>query len=157
MSRFHPVLFGLIGLLTTACAPQNVAIRQVDLQDVPRRTAFFATNPMALDEAFKEGCNGPGDIFRRIDGDTAQCALLPTPEGAAFLLVTFDAQLEEPRLIVEKRTRRDGDGYRVEMSYYAEVLAKTGKRQRIYMPRRTLDRQIDMILTNSGGQLDDRP
>ncbi len=115
------------------------------------RKAFFETNPSVLHDVFRTGCDGPGDTYDEPNRQTARCAILPSPEGAAFLLIEFDAGLELPRLVVQKVTRRSGEGYEVEMSYYAQIRSKEGVRQRIYMPREKLDRQIDLILTNTGG------
>ena len=48
-------------------------------------------------------------------------------------------------------TREVADCFEVEMSYFAEILAKSGKRQRVYIRSKTLDRQIDAVLRHSGG------
>jgi hypothetical protein len=138
-----------------ACAPQYVADTSQGAQDIPVRRAFFATNPSVLHQVFRDGCNNPGDRFTQPNRQTARCNMLPTPEGAAFLISEFDARLEVPKLVVQKVTHRTDAGYEVEMSYFAEIRNKAGVQQHIYMPRRTLDRQIDLILTNSGGRIED--
>jgi hypothetical protein len=144
--------WALAGLLCLSCAPQDVAVQAGDSPQIPVRKAYFATNPSVLHEVFRVGCDGPGDTYDEPNWQTARCAILPTPEGAAFLLLEFDAGLELPKLVVQKVTRRAGEGYEVEMSYFAEIRSKAGKRQRVYMPRDTLDRQIDLILANTGGR-----
>lgn len=141
----------LAGLLS-ACAPQDVVETGHNTQDVPARRAFFESSPDVLHTLFRESCVNPGDRYTRPNSRTAQCKLLPTPEGAAFLLTQFDAKLELPKLVIQTVTRESGEGYEVEMSYFAEIRAKTGNRQRIYMARESLDRQIDLILANSGGK-----
>ena len=151
MLRFRRVFWVLAGLVCLSCAPQDVVVPAEDSPRIPVRKAYFATNPLVLHEVFRVGCDGPGDTYDEPNWRTARCAILPTPEGAAFLLIEFDAELEIPRLVVQKVTRRSGEGYEVEMSYFAEIRSKDGVRQRVYMPRETLDRQIDMILENTGG------
>ncbi len=140
-------------VLSVGCAPQYVGVVASDPQDVPRRQAAFAANPEGLDIAFKEGCNSPGDTFSRPDRKTARCNITPTPESAAFLLIEFDALLEAPKLIVQKITETRDDCYFVEMSYFAQITAKSGNPQRVYIRNRNLDRQIDLILSRSGGRL----
>lgn len=151
MLRIGRAFWVVSGLLCLACTPQDVAVPSADSPDIPVRKAYFDSNPEVLHEVFRTGCDGPGDTFSQPNWQTARCAILPTPEGAAFLLIEFDAELEMPKLVVQKVTRRAGEGYEVEMSYFAEIRSKTGKRQRVYMPRAALDRQIDLILTNTGG------
>ena len=146
--RAFPVLAGLVCL---ACTPQDVAVAPEDSLRIPVRKAYFETNPSVLHEVFRSGCNGPGDTYSEPDWQTARCTILPSPEGAAFLLIEFDAGLELPKLVVQKVTRRSGDGYEVEMSYFARIRSKEGALQRVYMAREQLDRQIDMILVNTGG------
>lgn len=144
-------LWVLAGLVCLSCTPQDVAVPPEDSPRIPVRKAYFASNPAVLHEVFRTGCDGPGDTYDEPNWRTARCAILPTPEGAAFLLIEFDADLEIPKLVVQKVTRRSGDGYEVEMSYFAEIRSKSGVRQRVYMPRARLDRQIDLILANTGG------
>ncbi len=141
----------LAGLFCVACAPQDVAVSQDAGPDIPVRKAYYDSNPTVLHEVFRSGCDGPGDRYSQPNFQTARCAILPTPEGAAFLLIEFDAGLETPKLVVQKVTRRSGEGYEVEMSYFAQIRSKAGKRQRIYLPRQSLDKQIDLILENTGG------
>ena len=151
MLRVGRALGVLSGLLCISCTPQDIAVQPADGPQIPVRKAYFETNPSVLHEVFRAGCDGPGDRFTEPNWQTARCSILPTPEGAAFLLLEFDADLEIPRLVVQKVTRRSGDGYEVEMSYFAQIRSKSGQRQRVYMQRETLDRQIDLILTNTGG------
>lgn len=152
MSVKKLALTALVSAICAGCTTQYVGYSPEDPQDVPVRRAFFPANPSALDAAFKEGCNSPGDRFSRPDRQTARCNILPSPESAAFLLTQFDAQLEVPNLVVQKITRPAEDGFEVEMSYFAEIRAKTGNRQRVYIRNPVLDRQIDVILENSGGR-----
>lgn len=151
MLRFGRAFGVISGLFCLACTPQDVAGPSRDSPDIPVRIAYFATNPSVLHDVFRSGCDGPGDTFRRPNWQTARCIILPTPAGAAFLLTEFDADLEVPKLVVQKVTRRSGDGFEVEMSYFAQIRSKQGTRQRVYMKRPALDRQIDLILENTGG------
>lgn len=142
------------GALTAlaACAPQDVSISQTSPQDVPVRRAAFDANPTVLHAVFQRACSDPGDEYSEPDGRTARCDSLPTAEGAAFLLLLFDAELEVPKLVMQKTTKPDADaGFVVELSYYAEITAKSGGRQRIYVPRKDMDRLLDQILAMSGG------
>ena len=138
-------------LLIAACAQQVPPVLPGDSPDLPVRRAFFPSDPSALHAAFRMGCTNPGDAFTQPNRTTARCTLLPSPEGAAFLLIEFDASLETPKLVMQKVTRPVDEGYEVEMSYYAQIRAKSGNRQRIYMQRPALDRQIDQLLESSGG------
>ncbi len=153
MTAIFPRLTLLGCILCAACAPQYVERSADDPQDVPVRRAFFETNPSNLEAAFEFGCREPGDVYSRPDSTTARCNIVPTPESAAFLLVQFDAELEQPTLVVQKTVRPVANCFEVEMSYFAEIKAKTGNQQRIYIQSRNLDRQIDQILLSTGGRL----
>lgn len=145
----HLSLALFLGL--AACAPAYVERPSKGPEDIPARRALFAANPETLDEAFQMGCQSPGDSFTRPDRETARCSIVPTPESAAFLLIKFDAELEAPRLIVQKITRPLQDCVLVEISYFAEIRAKSGRRQQVYLPNRMLDRRLDAILRQTGG------
>lgn len=152
MRDVFPRITLLSCLLCAACAPQYVERTADDPQDVPVRRALFAANPVGLGMAFEEGCQEPGDVFSTPDRTTARCDIVPTPESAAFLLVQFEAELEVPTLVVQKVVRQVSECFEVEMSYFAEIRAKTGNLQRVYIQNRGLDRQIDQILSTTGGQ-----
>ncbi|MEM6310739.1 MAG: hypothetical protein AAF754_11870 [Pseudomonadota bacterium] len=141
-------------LLAIGCAPQYIETTADSPQDVPARRAIFATNPAGLDTAFKDGCSSPGDTITRPNARTLRCNIVPTPQSAAFLLLEFDAKLEPPKMVVEKVTRQLSDCVLVEFSYFAEITAKSGKPQRVYIPNRSLDRRLDQILRASGGSVD---
>lgn len=141
----------VVALALGACGPQYVEIETSVGQDVPSRRAFFAANPSGLDEAFAMGCSSPSDRFWRPDGNTARCDIVPTPQSAAFLLTEFDARLEAPKIVLEKTTRSSGACFIVEMRYFAEITAKSGNAQRVYVPNQAMDRRIDRILQASGG------
>lgn len=157
MMRLAPRITLLLCLTCAACAPQYVARNPGEPQDLPVRRAIFAANPVDLNAAFEQGCQQPGDVFSQPNRETARCDIVPTPDSAAFLLIQFDAKLEAPSLVVQKVVRKAAECFEVEMSYFAEVRAKTGNLQRIYIQSRDLDRQIDQILTTTGGQTSPQP
>lgn len=144
-------IFALSAGLLVGCGPQYVGFSPEDPQDVPTRRAIFDANPDGLDEAFAQGCQSPGDTLTRPTRNTTRCNIPPTPESAAFLLLEFDAKLEAPKMVVEKVTRQLTDCILVELSYFAEITAKSGKPRRVYIVNRSLDRRLDNILRASGG------
>ncbi|MEL6449640.1 MAG: hypothetical protein AAFQ19_00150 [Pseudomonadota bacterium] len=80
-----------------------------------------------------------------------QCRILPPPDVAAFLLLQYDGALEAPTLVVQKETDPADGTYVVELSYFAEVVQKSGKPRRIYFKQRELDRLMDQLLAATGG------
>ncbi|MEP6197061.1 MAG: hypothetical protein ABJ162_01530 [Erythrobacter sp.] len=70
---------------------------------------------------------------------------------AAFLLVQYDGALEAPTLVVQKQTDADADAFVVELSYFAEVVQKSGNPRRIYFKQRSLDQLMDQLLVATGG------
>ncbi|WP_147105798.1 hypothetical protein [Tateyamaria sp. syn59] len=138
----------------SACAPQYVETVVTDEQDLPVRRATFAANPSPLDDAFRSSCNAPGDELRNVSRSVVQCRILPPPDVAAFLLLRYDGALEAPTLVVQKETDRDDEAYVVELSYFAEVVQKSGNPRRIYIRQRALDQLMDQLLIATGGVAD---
>lgn len=139
----------LIGL--TACGPQYVETVATSEQDLPVRRAIFGESPAPLDDAFRSSCQSPGDKIKQVSNSVVQCRIVPPPDLAAFLLLQYDGALEAPSLIVQKQTARDASDYVVELSYFAEVIQKSGNPRRIYFKQQRLDRLMDGLLEASGG------
>ncbi len=55
-------------------------------------------------------------------------------------------------LIIQKDTKPEGDGLLVEMSYFAEVVQKSGAPRRIYFKQPRLDALVDSMLQSAGGE-----
>ena len=147
MRPILPLLLVALG----ACAPQYVETVVTDEQDLPVRRALFAAAPAPLDAAFRSSCESPGDVLRQVSRSTVQCRILPPPDVAAFLVLNYDGALEAPTLVVQKQTNRDGDSFVVELSYFAEVVQKSGNPRRIYFKQRQLDTLMDRLLAATGG------
>ncbi|WP_415402677.1 hypothetical protein [Tateyamaria sp. SN3-11] len=146
----RPILpFLLVAL--GACAPQYVETIATSEQDLPVRRALFETAPVPLDAAFRSSCDSPGDELRQVSRSTVQCRILPPPDVAAFLLLQYDGALEAPMLVVQKRTNPDNGSFVVELSYFAEVVQKSGNPRRIYFKQRELDALMDRLLSATGG------
>lgn len=143
-----PVCFAVA---LSACAPQYVERVATDEQDLPVRRATFAANPTPLDDAFRSSCDAPGDVLRDVSRSVVQCRILPPPDVAAFLLLQYDGALEAPTLVVQKETGRDENAFVVELSYFAEVIQKSGNPRRIYIKQRALDQLMDQLLIATGG------
>jgi len=151
--RMRPI-FALFLVAAGACAPQYVETVVTDEQDLPVRRAVFATDPAPLDDAFRASCDSPGDELRQYRGGIVQCRILPPPDLAAFLVLQYDGALEAPTLVVQKETDRDDGSYIVELSYFAEVVQKSGNPRRIYFKQRALDQLMDQLLAATGGIAD---
>ncbi|WP_415920775.1 hypothetical protein [Tateyamaria sp. SN6-1] len=105
-----------------------------------------------MDAAFRSSCDSPGDELRQVSRDVVQCRIPPPPDVAAFLLLQYDGALAAPTLIVQKETERDAAGaFVVELSYFAEVIQKSGNARRIYFRQRSLDTLMDQLLQATGG------
>ena len=146
----RPILVVLLVALC-GCAPQYVETIASSDQDLPVRRAIFEQTPAPLDVAFRSSCDSPGDELREISGTVVQCRILPPPDLAAFLLVQYDGALEAPMLVVQKETDADADAFVVELSYFAEVIQKSGNPRRIYFKQRGLDQLMDQLLVATGG------
>ncbi|WP_299042324.1 hypothetical protein [uncultured Tateyamaria sp.] len=138
----------------SACAPQYVETVVTDEQDLPVRRATFAANPEPLDSAFRSSCDAPGDELRNISRSIVQCRILPPPDVAAFLLLQYDGALEAPTLVVQKETEKADQQFVVELSYFAEVIQKSGNPRRIYIKQKALDQLMDQLLIATGGTAD---
>ena len=134
-----------------ACAPQYVETVATTDQDIPVRRAVFAETPTTLDEAFRSSCDSPGDVLRQVSRKVVQCRILPPPDLAAFLVLQYDGALEAPTLVVQKETDQVVDDFVVELSYFAEVVQKSGSPRRIYFVQRNLDSLMDDLLATTGG------
>ncbi len=146
-------LLPLLLVALTACAPQYVETVVADEQDLPVRRAIFEENPQPLDAAFRSSCDSPGDELRVVSSRVVQCRIPPPPDVAAFLVLQYDGALAAPTLVVQKETGRGSDsGFVVELSYFAEVIQKSGNPRRIYFKQRTLDSLMDELLTATGGR-----
>lgn len=142
----------LLALCLAACGPQYVANVVTSEDEIPARAAYFTEEPLQLAEVFRAGCDSPGDEFATLGNGVVQCRIPPTPDLAAFLLLTFDGALEVPMLIIQKDTKPEGDGLLVEMSYFAEVVQKSGAPRRIYFKQPRLDALVDSMLQSAGGE-----
>lgn len=138
-------------LMISACAPQYVGSIAASEEELPVRRALFDAPPKVLNDAFRAGCQAPGDEFRAISRDVEQCLVPPSPDLAAFLVLGFDGALEVPRLIIQKRALSAPEGVLVEISYFAEVIQKSGNPRRIYFKQARLDALMDQLLRNAGG------
>ena len=147
----RPILpFFLVAL--SACAPQYVETVVTEEQDLPVRRAVFAAEPQPLDAAFRSSCDSPGDELRQVSRAVVQCRIPPPPDVAAFLVLQYDGALAAPTLVVQKETARDAaDAFVVELSYFAEVVQKSGNARRIYFKQRSLDSLMDDLLAATGG------
>ncbi|WP_420011598.1 hypothetical protein [Tateyamaria sp.] len=107
--------------------------------------------PEPLDDAFRANCDSPGDQIMQVSRTVVQCRILPPPDMAAFLVLQYDGALEAPALVVQKETDAIDDRFLVEMSYFAEVIQKSGNPRRIYFKQRSLDRLMAELLQATGG------
>lgn len=139
----------LVGL--SACSPQYIETVVNSEQDLPVRRAVFQESPAPLDEAFRSSCDAPGDKIKQVSQSVVQCRILPPPDIAAFLLLQYDGALEAPTLVVQKQTKRENSDYVVELSYFAEVIQKSGNPRRIYFKQPKLDTLMDALLEATGG------
>lgn len=146
----RPIFIALLAGLG-ACAPQYVETIATTEQDLPVRRAVFAEAPVPLDDAFRSSCDSPGDVFRQVSRTVVQCRILPPPDLAAFLVLQYDGALEAPTLVVQKETDQDAGNFVVELSYFAEVVQKSGNPRRIYFVQRNLDSLMDQLLSATGG------
>ena len=146
----RPILPILLVALS-ACAPQYVETVAASEQDLPVRRAVFPIQPEPLETAFRASCDSPGDVFRTVSRSVVQCRILPPPDLAAFLLLQYDGALEAPTLVVQKKTNNTDGTYLVELSYFAEVVQKSGNPRRIYFRQRSVDRLMDQLLAATGG------
>lgn len=144
-------LIACFAVALSACAPQYVERLATSEQDLPVRSAVFDTDPQTLDAAFRDTCDSPGDELRDVRGGIVQCRILPPPDVAAFLVLQYEGALEVPNLVVQKETSQEGDAFVVELSYFAEVVQKSGNPRRIYFKQPALDRLMDRLLTATGG------
>ncbi|MEO9573811.1 MAG: hypothetical protein ABJ263_13930 [Tateyamaria sp.] len=144
-------IFAVLLVALCGCAPQYVETIASSDQDLPVRRAIFEQPPAPLDLAFRSSCDSPGDELRVVSRSVVQCRILPPPDLAAFLLVQYDGALEAPTLVVQKQTDADADAFVVELSYFAEVVQKSGNPRRIYFKQRSLDQLMDQLLVATGG------
>ncbi|MEO0767422.1 MAG: hypothetical protein AAFY75_15525 [Pseudomonadota bacterium] len=153
MRRILPIFV----LAVSACAPQYVETVVTDGQDLPVRRAIFEQEPQPLDVAFRSSCDSPGDELRQISRSVLQCRIPPPPDVAAFLVLQYDGALVAPTLVVQKETARDAaNAFVVELSYFAEVIQKSGNARRIYFKQRSLDGLMDELLAATGGRAANR-
>ncbi|MEO0746054.1 MAG: hypothetical protein AAFY49_11970, partial [Pseudomonadota bacterium] len=118
---------------------------------------IFEQEPQPLDVAFRSSCDSPGDELRQISRSVLQCRIPPPPDVAAFLVLQYDGALVAPTLVVQKETGRDTDNaFVVELSYFAEVIQKSGNARRIYFKQRSLDGLMDELLAATGGRAANR-
>ena len=147
-------IFIVVLVALGACAPQYVETIATSEQDLPVRRAVFDQVPEPLNLAFRSSCDSPGDEFREISKSVVQCRILPPPDLAAFLVLQYDGALEAPTLVIQKETGRDADAFVVELSYFAEVVQKSGNTRRIYFKQRSLDSLMDRLLAATGGTIE---
>ena len=147
-------IFIVVLVALGACAPQYVETIATSEQDLPVRRAVFDQEPEPLNLAFRSSCDSPGDEFREISRAVVQCRILPPPDLAAFLVLQYDGALAAPTLVIQKETGRDADAFVVELSYFAEVVQKSGNTRRIYFKQRSLDSLMDRLLAATGGTIE---
>jgi len=147
-------IFIVVLVALGACAPQYVETIATSEQDLPVRRAVFDQEPEPLNLAFRSSCDSPGDEFREISRSVVQCRILPPPDLAAFLVLQYDGALAAPTLVIQKETGRDADAFVVELSYFAEVVQKSGNTRRIYFKQRSLDSLMDRLLAATGGTIE---
>lgn len=148
---FSSILLSLVAVLA-ACSPIP-SKNETPEPATPYRSAFFQTNPSSMHDAFRAACDSPGDRYVEPTKTTAVCRFLPSPELAAYLLTEYDGRLEVPYMVLSKETFTRETGVEIRISYFAEVVQKTGKIQKIYKPTKPLDRRIDTLLKGAGGRL----
>lgn len=146
-------IFLLVAL--AACGPQYVETLATSEQDLPVRRALYADQPAPLDAAFRSSCDSPGDVLHQVSRSTLQCRIPPPPDVAAFLVLQYDGALEAPTLVVQKETDASNGGFEVKLSYFAEVIQKSGNARRIYFKQRSLDGLMDQLLEATGGVVPD--
>lgn len=147
-------IFIVVLVALGACAPQYVETIATSEQDLPVRRAVFDQEPEPLNLAFRSSCDSPGDEFREISRSVVQCRILPPPDLAAFLVLQYDGALAAPTLVIQKETGRDADAFVVELSYFADVVQKSGNTRRIYFKQRSLDSLMDRLLAATGGTIE---
>lgn len=150
-------IFAVFLVALGGCAPQYVETIAASEQDLPVRRAVFEDTPAPLDLAFRSSCDSPGDELREVSRSVVQCRILPPPDLAAFLVLQYDGALEAPSLVVQKQTDPAEDSFVVELSYFAEVVQKSGNPRRIYFKQRSLDQLMDQLLVATGGTVDAKP
>ncbi|MEL7133892.1 MAG: hypothetical protein AAGK77_15940, partial [Pseudomonadota bacterium] len=69
-------------------------------------------------------------------------------------VLQYDGALVAPTLVVQKETAPGGTNrpFVVELSYFAEVIQKSGSARRIYFRQRALDTLMDDLLAATGGR-----
>ncbi|WP_299370035.1 hypothetical protein [uncultured Tateyamaria sp.] len=92
--------------------------------------------------------------MKQVSRAVIQCRILPPPDVAAFLVLQYDGALEAPTLVVQKETATADGNVVVELSYFAEVVQKSGNPRRIYFKQPELDRLMDQLLAATGGTAD---
>lgn len=144
-------ILGVMGLIA-ACSPQYTETRAQPGDRLPVSEARFTEAPDLLHEAFAAFCQGPTDDYKTLGRDGARCKMIPSPDIAASLIVRYDGALEVPHIVVERRTRTEGDGYVVGISYFASVPQKSGALQRVYLVSPHLHRTFDELFRAFGGE-----
>jgi hypothetical protein len=113
--------------------------------------ARFSEKPEILHQAFAESCKGPTDQYKVLPGGDARCQMVPSADIAASLLLRYDGALAIPYIVVERRTRLEGEAYIVGISYFATVPQKSGSLQPVYMNSPQLNRTFDNLFRAFGG------
>lgn len=144
-------ILGVLGLIA-ACSPQYTETRAQPGDSLPVNEARFLKEPELLHEAFAASCQGPTDDYKQVNPSMARCKMVPSPDIAASLIVRYDGALEIPHIVVEQRTRAEGEAYIVGISYFASVPQKSGALQRVYLNSPQLNRTFDQLFRAFGGE-----
>lgn len=143
-------ILGVLGLIA-ACTPQYTETRLAPGESLPISEAVFTKQPDLLHQAFRAACQGPTDVYKILDRNTAHCRMVPPADIAASLIVRYDGALKVPHIVVERRTRAVEGKFVVGISYFASVPQKSGRTQRVYLRSRELDRTFQSLFRNFGG------
>ncbi len=113
--------------------------------------AFFPEFPDALLMAAVQSCVNPNQRLRQPDAESVICESLPSPEGAAALILTHNGTVENlPRLYTTFASRPSGEGYVVAGDTYISVPQRTGGVVRLRLPEG--DGVMRDLLAQAGGQ-----
>ncbi len=135
----------LLGVVTSACAPQDMGSTS--------GKARFAAYPAQLLAALESACNGPAQTFVRPTPDSVECREFLPPPSTAAIILTYDGTPEDlPQLVIRFQTRPDAPGYLVENQVYLNVPRKRGAPLHVRQddhPR--LNRALNALYRRTGG------
>ena len=116
--------------------------------------ARFDVFPDPLLRAAVAACVNPGQTLRRAEADVVVCESLPSPEGAAAIILAHNGTVTDiPRLFTTLVVAAEGEGYLVTGDTYIAVPQRTGGVVQIRLPES--DAGIRDLLQRAGGVLVD--